>query len=655
MKKQIIMTGALMALFALILGLTASCEKCESDKFTCPDCSKKTSLQKKSDSPAGSAEKSAAAIPERSDVDDSFKWRTADIFADDEAWEEAFTKLKAEIPELKRFKGKLGSSAKVLLDCFKYQDEISVVFEQAFGYAMVKKDTDTRKTESQARFNRISALAVEFGAAISYILPEILAIPEAKIRAFMQEEPGLVLYEHALDDIIRQREHVLSEKEEALIASAGNVFRGAQDTFSMLTNADLTFPKITDENGNEVETSNSLYYKYRGSRDRAVRQANEEAYHGTYIKYRNTIAALMRTNVYRDIFSAKTRGYESSLHSALDGANIPVDVYLNLIKTVNENLHVLHRYTKLRKKILGLDKLKGYDLYNSLFPDADMTVEFDEAKEMVRAGLAPLGEKYLKVLFEGMEGGWLDVYENVGKRSGAYSAGIYGVHPFVLLNYHDRLEDAFTLAHEMGHAMHSWHSQAVQPKTYADYTIFNAEIASTTNEALLINHLLKVITDKKQRAFLLDFYLDSIRNTFFRQTLFAEFELEIHKHAEAGKSLTADYLEKTYGDLVSKYYGPDLDVDQFKAVEWSRIPHFYRSFYVYTYATGYAAAASFSMRILEMGDPARDQYIEHFLSGGSSDYSTETLKKAGVDMTSPEPILALIQLFDSLLDELEKL
>jgi len=640
-----------MSFFALTLGVTALYGQTPSSAAPSTD-----GLCLEAPADVTTVEKNkTTTIRERSQIDDQFKWHTQDIFPSDEAWEADFEKLKASIPRLSEFRGKLGSSGEILLDCFKFQDEIGALFWKVFGFAMVKKDQDTRQTKYQAMYNRAAALSVEFGAAASFITPEILAIPEAKLKAFLVEEPCLALYEHALEDTLRQRKHVLSEKEEAIIASAGNVFRGASDVFNMLTDADLKFPEIKDEDGNLVATSNSLYYKYRGSRNREVRRANEEAYHGTYVEYRNTLAALMRTNVFRNIFSAKVRGYESCLHSALDGANIPVEVYRNLVKTVNDNVHVLHRYTTLRKRILGLDKLKGYDLYNSLFPDADMEVSFSEAKNLVRVGLQPLGTKYLEVLFNGMEGGWLDVYENEGKRSGAYSAGIYGVHPFVLLNYHDRLEDAFTLAHEMGHAMHSWHSQMTQPMVYSDYSIFNAEVASTTNEALLINHLLKVITDKKKRAYLLDFYLDSIRNTFFRQTLFAQFEMEIHQRVEKGESLTADLLEELYGGLVQKYYGPDLDVDQYKSVEWSRIPHFYRNFYVYTYATGYSAAVCFSKRILEKGEPARDMYIKHFLSGGSSDYSTELLTKAGVDMTKPEPILATVELFDNLLDELEKL
>lgn len=594
-------------------------------------------------------------IPERSEVDDKYKWHVHDIFTSDEEWEKAFNELKAEMPRITEFKGKLGTSADALLDCFKFQDEIGEKLYHVFAYASLNKDSDTRVTKYQDYFNRIYALAVQFGAQAAYITPEILAIPEDRIRQFLAENKDLGIYEHAIEDTMRSRDHILSEKEETLIANAGNVFRAPSDAFNNLTDTDMFFPTIKDEDGNDVETSNALYYKFRGSSDREVRKANEIAYHGTFRKYRNTLASLMRSNVYRSMFNAKVRGYESTLHGALDGANIPVEVYKNLVKSVNENLEPLHSYAALRKRILGVDELHGYDLYNTLFPGTEMKVTFAEAKELLAEGLKPMGDEYLGYLMGGLNGGWVDVYENQGKRSGAYSMGVYGIHPFVLLNYHDRLEDAFTVAHELGHSMHSFYSQKHQPQVYSDYSIFNAEIASTTNEALLVNHMLKVTTEREQRLYLLDFYIDSIRNTFYRQTLFAEFEMTIHAAAEQGKTLTADYLDEVYGGLVQKYYGPAFTLDEYKSAEWSRIPHFYRNFYVYTYATGYSAAAAFAKRILEKGDIARDMYIQSFLSGGSSNYSTELLKKAGVDMTSPEPVVALSQLFGNLVDEMEKL
>jgi len=596
-----------------------------------------------------------AAIPARADIDDAYKWDTGDIFESTEAWEAAFDEATAALTRVESFKGTLAESAENLLACYRFQDEISETIEHLFAYASLNRDVDTRVTVYQDMYNRIYTLAVKFGAAAAFFTPELLSIPEETIRAFIASSDGLKVYEHALEDTMRMRAHVLSEIEESLIAKAGNVFRAPSDAFNMLTDADITFPKINDEEGNEVATSNALYYKFRGSRDRTVRKANEEAFHGTYRKYRNTLASLMRSNVAKGLFNAEVRGYESTLHAALDDANIPVAVYHNLIASVNDNLAPLRRYAALRKKILGVDELHGYDLYNTLFPDSDMTVTFDETKKLLGRGLEPLGGEYVDAMMGGIDAGWIDIYENEGKRSGAYSAGIYGIHPFVLLNYHGRLEDAFTVAHELGHSMHSYFSQKHQPKIYADYSIFNAEVASTTNEALLMNHLLDVTVERKERLFLINFYIDSIRGTFYRQTLFSEFELDIHSRAAQGESLTADLLDTIYGGLMEKYYGAAFCLDDFKAAEWSRVPHFYRNFYVYTYATGYSAATAFAKRILEQGASARKKYIGSFLSGGSSDYSTALIEKAGVDMTSPEPVRAVSELFDRLLDELEAL
>ncbi len=612
------------------------------------------------DTPAGRgatglSTKAPGAIPERADIDDAFKWNMGDIFESTEAWEKAYGEAETALGHVESFKGTLGKSAENLLACYRFQDEISEKIEHLFAFASLNRDTDTRVTAYQDMYNRIYSLAVRFSAAAAFFTPELLSIPEETVRGFIAANNDLEVYEHAIEDTLRMRPHVLSESEESLIAKAGNVFRGPSDAFNMLTDADIVFPTIKDEDGNEVATSNALYYKYRGSRVRSVRRENEEAFHGTYRKYRNTLASLMRSNVAKAQFNAEVRGYESTLHAALDASNIPVPVYHNLIRSVNDNLAPLHRYAALRKKILGLDELRGYDLYNTLFPDADMTITFDETKELLVRGLEPLGGEYVDAMMGGIDAGWIDIYENEGKRSGAYSAGIYGIHPYVLLNYHDRLEDAFTAAHELGHSMHSFFSQKRQPKIYADYTIFNAEVASTTNEALLVKHLLDVTKDRDERLFLINFYIDSIRGTFYRQTLFAEFELDIHTRAARGESLTADLFDEVYGSLMEKYYGAAFRLDEYKAAEWSRVPHFYRNFYVYTYATGYSAATAFAKRILEQGDGARGMYIASFLSGGSSDYSTALLEKAGVDMTSPEPVAAVSELFDELLDELEAL
>lgn len=604
---------------------------------------------KKTDNP------SSATIRSRDEIPDNDKWKIEEVYTSFDEWEKDFTKIKDSIPELADYKGRLGESGKILLEFFTRREAVSQVFSRTYTYAFMKRDEDTRVQENVARLGRIANLATEFSQKLSFIHPEILALPEEKLEGFIDEEAGLKEYRHYLDDLMRTKKHTLSDKEERILAASGNIARSMSDIFTALTNTDMTFPKIEDEEGKEVATSHSLYYKYRGSKDRNVRKANEEAFHGEFRKYRNSLAAMMQANVNRDRFYTEIRGYGSCLERALHDDNIPVEVYHNLVKTVNKNLAPLHRYTELRKKILGLDKLYGYDLYCSLFPAQDMSIDYADAITLVEKGLEPLGDEYMKVLDQGLKNGWVDVYENEGKRSGAYSTGVYGVHPFVLHNYNGTLNDVFTLAHEMGHALHSHFSQLRQPYHYSGYPIFAAEIASTANEALLMRHVLEETDDRDKKLYLLDFFLDQIRATFYRQTLFSEFELAVHEKAESGETLTADLMDEIYGELFKKYYGPGLEVDDFKTVEWSRIPHFYRNFYVYTYATGISAGTAFARKILKEGDAARDKYINIFLSGGSSNYVIDMLKEAGLDMTTPAPIEDTISVFDELLDELEKL
>lgn len=600
-------------------------------------------------------EKVSTKIPVRSDIDDHYKWHIEDIYASTDKWEKDFETVKAAIPELAAYKGRLGESGKTLLEFFERREEVSMVFSRAYVYAFMKRDEDTRVQENLARLGRMGNMATEFGQALSYVNPELLALPEGELKGFFEHEEGLKLYEHALDDLLRSKKYTLSGREEEILAASGNISRGISDIFTALTNTDITFPDIKDEDGNDVATSNSLYYKYRGSSDRAVRKANEEAFHGTFRHFRNSLASMMQTNVNRNRFYTEMRGYESCLRRALHDDNIPNEVYMNLIKTVNDNLEPLHRYTRLRKRILGVEDLHGYDLYCSLFPAEDEEIPYGEAVEIVKDGLKPLGTGYMEVFNSGMTSGWVDVYENEGKRSGAYSTGVFGVHPYVLHNYNGTLNDVFTLAHEMGHAMHSYYTHTTQPYVYANYPIFAAEIASTANEALLMLHLLKNTDNKARKLYLLDFYLDQIRQTFYRQTLFAEFELIVHEKAEGGETLTADLMDQIYGDLFQKYYGPELVMDEYKAAEWSRIPHFYRNFYVFAYATGISAGTAFAKKMLDEGDETRDKYVNIFLSGGSSKYVIDLLNDAGVDMTSPEPILATTEFFNELLDELEAL
>lgn len=626
------------------------CENSEGNSSMKNEGTLKTGLVK-----AEEEKKMTGKIPPRDAIDQRYKWRINDIYATPEAWEDDFESIKAAIPDLAAYKGRLAESAKTLLSFLKERDEVSQILSKAYVYAFMKRDENTKVQENLARLGKIANLATEMGQKLAFFNPEILEIPEDKIHGFMEEEEGLRLYEHVFNDLLRTKKHTLTEREEEILAATGNISRGISDIFTALTNADLTFPVINDEEGHQVATSNSLYYKYRGSKNRKVRKENEEAYHGTFRNFRNSLASMMQTNVNRNRFYTQIRRYDNCLERALFDDNIPAEVYKNLVRTVNENLEPLHRYTRLRKKILGVDKLHGYDLYCSLFPAQDMVIPYEEAVSLVRDGLKPLGEDYMKAFNDGMDSGWVDVYENEGKRSGAYSTGVYSIHPYVLHNYHGTLNDVFTLAHEMGHALHSYYTHAKQPYVYASYPIFAAEIASTANEALLMQHMLKKTEDEAKKLYLLDFYLDQIRQTFYRQTLFAEFEMIIHDKAEAGETLTADLMDQVYGDLFQKYYGPELVLDDFKSVEWSRIPHFYRNFYVYTYATGISAGTAFAKKILDEGETARDRYVQIFLSGGSSDYAINLLKDAGLDMTSPEPILATIEFFDELLDELEKL
>ena len=549
--------------------------------------------------PCGSSDAGAAgpnteahtgALPERNEMDPAFQWKVERIFSTSEAWERALEETREALPRLAAFRGRIGEGADTLADCLRTLEELLGRMDRVHAYAFLSKDTDTRNPEYQERYERAHELAVALEETMAFIEPGILALPEERLRAFRREK-GLAPYAHLLEDLERRREHVLPEAFETLLARAGHLFRAPSDTFHALADTDLVFPSIRDEAGRETPLTHARYYVYRGSRDRRVRRDNEEAFHGTFRKFRNTLAALLRAQVHRARFEAEARHYPSTLHAALHGPNIPVEAYRNLVKGVRANLEPLHRYTALRAKVLGLASLHGYDLYCSLVPDAEPEVPWPEAKTLVAEALSPLGKDYVRTLMQGVDDGWVDVYENAGKRSGAYSAGVYGVHPFVLLNFRDRLEDAFTLAHELGHAMHSYYTHRHQPRIYADYSIFTAETASLVNENLLMHHLLDVTRDRKQRAYLLDFYLDRIRSTFYRQTLFAEFEQEIHARAAEGAPLTPDLMDRIYGDLFIAYYGPRFALDPYKAAEWSRIPHFYREFYVFTYATGFCAAA----------------------------------------------------------------
>lgn len=591
-------------------------------------------------------------VMKRSEVPAEHRWRLEDLFPDQAAWDKEYQEVKELLKKAEAFQGKL-DNAQAIKDCFALEDEISLHAERLYVYANMKHHEDTADPTYQALSEKSKKLSVETGEALSFITPEILSLSDEQLNGLVQA-PELSFYKLTLEEMVRQKAHVLSKAEEALMAQVGNISTAPGTIFSMLNNADLKFPKVKNENGEEVELTHGRYIQFLESKNREVRQAAFKAMYETYGKQKNTIASTLSANVTKNLFYAKARKYPSALEMSLFGDNIPKEVYTNLIDTIHESLPLLHRYMKLRKRLLKVDELHMYDLFAPLVEEFDMKITYEEAAKTVKESLKPLGDSYLQVLQEGFEKGWIDIYENEGKRSGAYSWGAYGTHPYVLLNHKDNLNSMFTLAHEMGHAMHSYLSDTNQEYRFAQYTIFLAEVASTLNEALLMDYLLKKTSDPKEKMYLLTYYADQFRTTVFRQTMFAEFEKLIHERAESGEALTPQDFSRIYYDLNLKYHGSDMVVDQDIEMEWARIPHFYNSFYVYKYATGFSAATSFSKQILEEGQPAVDRYLG-FLKSGGSDFSINILKKAGVDMSSPEPIRQAMDVFKSLLEQMEAL
>ncbi|MDF2906986.1 MAG: yjbG [Herbinix sp.] len=593
-------------------------------------------------------------LPKRSEVDVKYTWAIEDLYLNDELWQKEYDKLKEMLPKATEFQGRLGKSAEILLAFLQLHDEIGKLMERVYVYANQKYHEDTANAIYQDLSNKANALSVQVNSALSFATPEILTIPEETIAVFKHEANELMLYDFYLKDILRMKPHILSGELEGLLADAGEISEAPGNIFQMFNNADIKFPEMMDENGEKVRITHGRYGQLLESNDRRVRREAFEGVYATYNSYRNTLAAAFSSNVKQEVFFAKARKYKSTMERALDTANIPVEVYTNLIGAVHENMNLMHRYVALRKKLLGVDELHMYDLYTPLIADVKMEIPFDEAKKLVMKGLEPLGEDYLRILMEGFNHRWIDIYENENKRSGAYSWGAYGTHPYVLLNYNDTLSNVFTLAHEMGHAIHSYHSDREQPYIYAGYKIFVAEVASTCNEALLIDHMLKKTADKKEKAYLINHFLEKFKGTLYRQTMFAEFEMITHKMVEEGESLTAEALCKIYHDLNVAYYGNDIVIDPEIDMEWSRIPHFYNAFYVYQYATGYSAAIALSRRILNDGAEAVSDYIR-FLSGGSSNYPIELLKGAGVDMSTKEPVNQALKLFEELLNQMDEL
>ena len=590
----------------------------------------------------------------REEIPAEVKWAIEDLYKNDDEWEADFTRLKEHLPELSAYEGRLGESAQTLLSMQRLCDKMNMLAEKVYVYANQRLHENTDNAVYQNLASRAQSLLVEMSERTSYIEPEIMGLPEGTIEKYLQENGELRVYGQYFENMIRQKAHVLPGEMEKLLASAGELAESPKDIFSMFNNADIRFPKITGEDDTDVEVTHGRFISLLQSKEQRVRKDAFESLYGVYEKFRNTLAATYRANVKQEVFFARARRYGSDLEAALDGSHIPVSVYDNLIHVVHEHLPLMHRYVKIRKKLLGLDELHMYDLYTPMTENSGEHFSFEDAKKTVLEGLAPMGEEYLSHLKDGFEHGWIDVYENQGKRSGAYSWGAYGTHPYVLLNYQGTLNDVFTLAHEMGHALHSWYSDETQPYIYAGYRIFVAEVASTCNEALLIHHLLKKAKDPKNKAYLINYFLEQFRTTLYRQTMFAEFEKITHGLQEAGEALTAERLCSIYYDLNKAYFGEDICIDRQIEMEWARIPHFYTPFYVYQYATGFSAAIALSGKILREGEAAVEQY-KKFLKGGSSMYPLELLRLAGVDMEQKKPVEDALQVFSEYLDEMERL
>ena len=592
-------------------------------------------------------------IRERKDIPQKDTWALEDLYATDADWEKALARMQARMPELSEFEGKLAQNGQTLCAFLALLEELDTQAESLGNYAMRRGDQDTRDANYQAMNGKFISAVTELSAGLSFATPEIMAIPEESLEGFYADCPRLERYRRYLTDQRRKKAHTLSAAEERLLAAAAEMAGAPDSIYSSLLNADLTYPDALDSEGKPHSLSQSTFVPLEESGDRVLRKSAYENLYHTLNGMRNTAAGLLDAQNKQQKFYATARKYSSAREAALDGTNVPLSVYDNLIEAVHRNLDKMHRYVRLRKKLLGVDQLHFYDIYTPLVQDLNKSIPYEQAKQTVYDALHPLGEDYRKILQEGFDNRWIDVYENRGKRTGAYSAGTK-VHPYVLLNYTGSLDSEFTLAHEMGHALHSYLSNKHQNPIDSDYVIFVAEVASTCNEALLMEYLLKRTRDKKERAYLINYFLDQFKGTIYRQVMFAEFEKTMGEMVDGGQTLTADVLCAEYRRLAELYYGPDMEVDDEIAIEWARIPHFYYDYYVFQYATGYAAAIALSRRILSEGEPAVKDYLG-FLSGGCSRSPIDLLKGAGVDMTGPQPVNDALALFGELLDEMESL
>ncbi|WP_053956449.1 oligoendopeptidase F [Inediibacterium massiliense] len=593
-------------------------------------------------------------IPNRKDISDELKWKLEKMYENDDLWKKDFDDVKKLTDDFVKYQGKLGNSSDSLFKALTLQDEISLKLENVYVYSKMRKDEDNTITKYQAMTDQAQGLATFVQSSLSFMVPEILSISEEKINEFLNTNQGLKLYDFYLKELLRQKEHILSREEEQILAQMGELAQAPKSIYGMINNADIKFPVIQDENNEEIEVTKGRYIKLLESSNQRVRKDAFKALYSSYENQKNTIGSTLNYSVKKDVLYAKVRKYSSALEASLDTDHIPVSVYDNLINAVEEHLPTMYRYVELRKKALQLDEVHMYDLYTPIVKDVKIHIPYEEGKDIVKKGLSPLGEEYTQILQKGFDEGWIDVYENKGKTGGAYSFGTYTSDPYVLLNYQDTVHDVFTLAHEMGHSIHSYYTHKTQPYIYGSYAIFVAEVASTVNEALLMEYLLNHTEDKNKKLYLMNHYLEQFRGTLYRQTMFAKFEKIIHEKLEKGEALTSEELCTIYGDLNKLYYGPNVVIDDEIKMEWARIPHFYNAFYVYKYATGYSAAIALSQRILKEGKNAVKDYVE-FLKGGGSDYPINLLKGAGVDMKTTEPIHKALKVFESLVQEMEKM
>ncbi len=598
--------------------------------------------------------KKGTTIPQRADIEEKYLWNLGDIFAGNEKWEETYKKAQKDLEKGAEFKGKLESSPDILYACLAARTALMKTCSDLFQYAKLSQDLDTRVSKYQEMTDRAALLMSQARAAYAYVEPELMKIGDEKLKEMASKFPDTSQYDFYIRELIRSRKHIRSEEVEELLAQAAMIARGPDTIFGMLDDADMKYPVITDENGNEIRLTKQRYGKLMENPRQETRRKAHEAFMSAYKDHTNTLGASLAASLNKDLFYAKARRYESALHDALDDHNIPVSVFHSLVDTTESNLGGLHKWMGLRKKILKLEKMYPYDVYCPLLPELNYEVPYEKAVAQVLKAVTPLGEEYRKVMKRAFDNRWIDVYETEGKSGGAYNWGNYSAHPFIMMNYNETINNMFTLAHEMGHAMHSYFSSRNQPYTKAQYSIFVAEVASTLNEGLLLNHLLQSTDDKKMKLFLLNRQIDNTLGTYFHQVFFAHFEHEIQELVRRGEALSSDKASELWEVLNRKYYGPEVEMDGFSRYKWSRIPHFYMTYYVYQYATSYAASQAILKKFMAGEKGIIEKYLT-LISSGGNDYPINQLNKCGVDMTTADPFLANIRLFDSLVDEVEKL